>query len=295
MRKTISVEDCKMRFYDLPLCRLHVLEAGDGPALVIVPATISECKDWIPLTRFMAQWFHVYFFELPGHGDSTPFADPFSTDRVAEAVEQLLDGLGIRRFSVMGFSFGGILAMKTFQRLSHRADNIILISPCLTRDAVQLSRIRTRLVLAVNRFLSQKQIRAGFLRLLHSPSTVDLMFRFLQRIGRLESTIELRPKLLTISESTLEVLNSQISEILTVQLPEPASRHTTPCYFWMSVNDPVLDFEMTLAAAQAHFTQVNVVRSNIPFHQPPDPLTYDGLNREYYETVDGFLSRQEAG
>jgi pimeloyl-ACP methyl ester carboxylesterase len=289
----VSVEDCKMHFYDLPLARLHVLEAGTGPALIIVPATISECKDWIPLTRFMAHWFHVYFFELPGHGESTPFHAPFSTDLVAETMEQFVNALGIEHFSVMGFSFGGILTMKTYKRLSHKVDNVILLSPCLTHRAVQLSRTRIRLALMVVRFINRPRVRRAFLRLLHSPRTVTLAFRILQRIGRLESTIELRPKLLTISESTLDVLANQVTEIATVEFSAPAEKSAAPCFFWMSVNDPVLDFEKTLAVAQAHFANVEVVRSDIPYHQPPDPLTYNGLMRDYYETVGGFLREQQ--
>jgi len=288
----VSIDECKLLFYDLPLCRLHVLEAGSGPPLIIVPATISECKDWVALVRFMAQWFHVYFFELPGHGESTPFRQPFSTGLVAETVEQLVDLLSIQRFHLMGFSFGGILAMKTFQRLKDRVDSVILIAPCLTRRAVTLSRFRTRLVLTVNRFLGRPRVQKAFLRLLHSPRTVDLMIRFLQRLGRIESTIKLRPKLLTISESTLEVLGCQINEILTLEFPKPETKYATPCFLAMSVNDPVLDFETTLNVAESHFESVEVFRTSEPYHQPPDPFTYEGLNREYYETVEKFLKRQ---
>jgi pimeloyl-ACP methyl ester carboxylesterase len=288
----VSAGDCRMQFYNLPLTRLHVLEAGEGPALIIVPATISECKDWVALACFMAHWFHVYFFELPGHGESTPFRQPFSTSLVAETVEQLVDALGIGHFSVMGFSFGGILAMSAYKRLSNRVDNVILISPCLTYRAVQLSRSRIRTVRAFSRTVNRPQVRRAFLRLLHSPRTVNLVFGLLRKMGRIESTIELRPKFLTIRESTVDVLAHQINEILEADFPLPARKHATPCFFWMSVNDPVLDFETTLAAAQAHFDRVEVVRSDVPYHQAPEPLTYEGLNRGYFETVDGFLRRQ---
>jgi pimeloyl-ACP methyl ester carboxylesterase len=286
-----SAEDCKMLFHDLPLARLHVLEVGSGPVLIIVPATISECKDWIPLTRFMAHWFHVYFFELPGHGESTPFHAPFSTDLVAQTVEQLLDACGIDRFSVMGFSFGGILAMKTFKRLSSRVENLIFISPCLTKRSLLLPRTRILAAQAVIHLINRPRIRRVFLQFLHNPRTVNTSFRFLKQISQLESTIELRPKLLTISETTLEVLARQVDEITTVDFPIPAERHTAPCYLWMSVNDPVLDFATTLNAVQAHFENVDVVPSDIPFHQPPEPLTYEGLMRDYHQTVGAFLQK----
>jgi hypothetical protein len=60
----------------------------------------------------------------------------------------------------------------------------------------------------------------------------------------------------------------------------------------MSTNDPVLDFKKTLSVTEAHFESVKVVRSDIPYHQPPEPLTYEGLMRDYFEMVDGFLKRQ---
>lgn len=119
----------KTYFLDMPLARLHVLETGEGEPLIMVPATISELENWRTLAQFMAQWFRVYFFELPGHGGSEPFRDGFSSRKVAELVGQLADHLGCQRFNLMGFSFGGILALRTFQLLSHRIDRMILIAP----------------------------------------------------------------------------------------------------------------------------------------------------------------------
>ena len=94
----------KTYFMDLPLSRLHVLEVGEGEPLIMVPATISELENWRTLAQFMAQWFHVYFFELPGHGQSEPLQDGFSSQKVARLVAQLADELGYERFNLMGFS-----------------------------------------------------------------------------------------------------------------------------------------------------------------------------------------------
>ena len=85
---------CKTYFIDLPLTRLHIMETGQGEPLIMMPATISELQEWRSLAQFMAQWFHVYFFELPGHGLSEPFRDGFSSQKVAELVGQLADKLG---------------------------------------------------------------------------------------------------------------------------------------------------------------------------------------------------------
>ena len=57
----------------------------------------------------------------------------------------------------------------------------------------------------------------------------------------------------------------------------------------MSIYDPLLSFDTTLEILQRHFTDVNTVKLTYPFHQPPAPFTYEELNRNFYETVAGFI------
>jgi pimeloyl-ACP methyl ester carboxylesterase len=276
-------------FIDLPLSRLHVLEIGKGAPLIIVPATISELENWLSLAQFMAQWFHVYFFELPGHGGSQPFRERFSSQKVAELVAQLADRLGFERFNLMGFSFGGILAMRTFKHLSGRIDRIILIAPCLSHRALPFSSLRLSLLYGLNRVLTHPKIQERFYDLIRNKHTVSLTVKALQKVGRLETTIPLERKLLNTSASTIAVLNAQVNEILTAEFDVAPTKYKTPCYFAMSVHDPLLQFETTLQIVQAHFENVHTMRLAYPFHQPPAPFTFEELNRDFYETVDAFM------
>jgi pimeloyl-ACP methyl ester carboxylesterase len=282
----------KTYFVDLPLARLHVLEAGRGMPLIMVPATISELENWLPLAQFMAQWFHVYFFELPGHGQSEPFHERFSSQRVAELVAQLADTLGFERFSLMGFSFGGILAMRTFKLLSHRIDRLILIAPCLDHRALPFSRLRLRLLYKSNQFLSHPRVQEQFVSLIHNPHTVSATVKALQKIGRLEDTMPLQEKLRHTKASTISVLNAQIDEILTTEFEVAPTKYQTPCYFAMSVYDPLLRFDTTLNIVHNHFANVSAVPLLYPFHQPPCAFTYEELNRDFYKTVNAFLGAQ---
>ena len=279
----------KTRFIDLPLSRLHVMEAGEGEPLIMVPATISELENWQALAQFMAQWFHVYFFELPGHGQSEPFKDGFSSQRVAELVSQLADSQGFEHFNLMGFSFGGILAMRTYKLLSHRVDRLVLIAPCLGHRALPLSSFRVTLLYKFNRLLGHPKVQARFCDLIHNQRTLSPIVKFLQKIGRLEQTIPLERKLLTTPASTIEVLNVQVNEILTTEFETNPIRHKTPCYFAMSIYDPLLRFDITLGILHNHFADVSTVRLSYPFHQPARAFTYEELNRDFYETVDTFM------
>jgi hypothetical protein len=279
----------KTYFIDLPLARLHILETGRGAPLIMVPATISELENWLPLAQFMAQWFHVYFFELPGHGQSQSFREPFSSQRVAQLVEQLADKLGFERFSLMGFSFGGILAMQTFKRLSTRIDRVVFIAPCLDHRALPFSSLRLSVIYKFNQFLSAPKIQRRFCSLIHNEFTVSMIVGLLQKVGHLENTLHLEQKLLHTPPGTISVLNAQIHEILTAEFEVTPVKHQTPCYVAMSVYDPLLRFDITLNVLYNHFENVKSVPLFYPFHQPPGAFTYEELNRNFYKTVDDFL------
>lgn len=286
---TIQAAPTKNYFIDLPMSRLHVMEAGEGEPLIIVPATISELNEWRSLVQFMAQWFRVYFFELPGHGESTAFEDGFSSHKVAELVSQLADELGYKRFNLMGFSFGGLLAMRTFKHLSHRIDRLILIAPCLDHRALPLSTRRQKMLYQFNQLLDKPSAQEKFVSLLRNPYTISMIVKILQKAGQLEDTIPLQEKLPRTKTTTISVLNAQIKEILTTEFKVEAEKHDTPCYFAMSINDPLIRFDATAEILQKHFADVSTVTLDYPYHQPPTPFTYEQLNRDFYETVNAFL------
>jgi pimeloyl-ACP methyl ester carboxylesterase len=288
---TIQAPITKTYFIDLPMSRLHVLEAGEGEPLIIVPATISELNEWRSLAQFMAQWFRVYFFELPGHGESTPFCDGFSSHKVAELVSQLADALGYERFNLMGFSLGGLLALRTYTRLAHRIDRLILIAPCLDHRALPLSNRRQNLLYKFNQLLSRPKVQERFVELIHNPRTISIIVKALQKIGKLEDTIPLQEKLPRTRASTIAVLNSQLKEILTTEFDIEPEKYNTPCYFAMSIHDPLIRFEPTVEILHKHFTNVSTVKLYHPYHQPPAPFTYEELNRDFHETVNSFLGK----
>jgi pimeloyl-ACP methyl ester carboxylesterase len=101
---------------ELSATSLRYAACGDGPPLIIVPATISLIEDWTPMIQFVGQRYRTYFFEMPGHGSSTPLAEGYSSERIAQVIAGLADHVGAERFALLGFSFGGILALRALLR-----------------------------------------------------------------------------------------------------------------------------------------------------------------------------------
>jgi len=283
---------CKTYLVNLPLCTLHVMEAGTGSPLIMVPATISELENWTSMVQFMSQWFRVYFFELPGHGRSTPFAQKFSTELVAETVAQFADHIGAERFNLMGFSFGGILAMKTFQLLHHRIERVVFIAPCLTRRAVQISPIKRNMSRLFSRLLKTPAFRAFLIQARKNDLSRNLLVNIIRSIGKVEKAIPLDEKISKMGPTTMDVIACELHDILTSEFSRPPVKYQTPCYFAMSIYDPLLDFQTTLDELHYHFENINTVELKFPFHQPPRSFTFDELNRDFGPTVNHFMSAE---
>jgi hypothetical protein len=268
-------------FIDLPLTKLHYVICGEGPPLIMVPATMSKISNWLPLAQFMGQRFTVHFFELPGHGKSTPFQTEYTSKKVAESLGDFIDSFGFKTVGLLGFSFGGILALHTLNHLQEKINKVILISPCVSKNAVLLSKNRKE---GLRKFLSILKIpivQKGFVNFLHSERYGFFCAALIRKLGKVENTIPLEETLCGLPASTLDVLIYQANEILNAEFPGRESPCSQKCYFAMSVNDPVLDFQTTLGFLDGYFEEVHAERFTFPYHQPPVLPTFAELNQHY--------------
>jgi pimeloyl-ACP methyl ester carboxylesterase len=279
----------------LPLTTLHYIKCGQGPPLIIAPATISEIRNWLPLAQFMGQKFTTYFFELPGHGKSTPFPVPFSSALIGAMLEEFIDRLGYATVSMMGFSFGGILAIRALHHLQHRIKNIVLISPFVSKLALQFSHLHLWGIKTMSSIFQMPAVRQNLVGLIHNEPIGGPILRRVQKIGKVDETISLERRLREIPSCTFDVLAHQLDEILNADFPIPNTPFSHPCYFAMSTHDPLLNFNTTRNLLKQNFKQVHVQTFDTPYHQPPQPLTFEGLVQDYGHMLgqlqDNNLSR----
>jgi pimeloyl-ACP methyl ester carboxylesterase len=101
----------RVRLADPPLA-VRVVEAGDGPTLVLVHGSGMSASTWAPLMPHL-EGHRVIALDLPGFGLSDPF-DYGGRSLREHAVAQLtslLDAVGIERAPVVGTSLGGMWAL----------------------------------------------------------------------------------------------------------------------------------------------------------------------------------------
>lgn len=89
--------------------RLHAIEDGQGPALVILHGLLGSARNWAGMTRAFAASHHVVALDLPNHGAS-PWSEAADYPFMADAVAATIADLG-GRAAVVGHSMGGKVAM----------------------------------------------------------------------------------------------------------------------------------------------------------------------------------------
>lgn len=266
---------------DLPGTRLHYLKTGSGSPLIIVPATVSLIRQWMPLAQFMGQRYTAYFFELPGHGGSTPYPGKFDSRLVPGTVEAFVNALGIERFTLMGFSFGGLLALRTLERLQHRIDKVLLMSPFVSHRALKYDRVRRWAMKSAAQVLHNPTIQHSAHRIMTAPQAEAPLIYALSKVSNVNENILRSKDALKIPLSTLDVLSYTIQEIFTSEYHYACGQFDLPCYFGMSVYDDLLDYDLTISKVRTLFPKITTQQFTLPYHQPPEPPTFTWLNKEF--------------
>lgn len=116
--------------------RLRVRSQGSGPALVFFHGPWG--LTWSPFLDLLARDFTVYAPEHPGTTPGSP-DDIYQLDNLWDLVlcyDELLDALDLREATLVGHSFGAMIACEVAATAPRRARELVLIDPIgFWRDA----------------------------------------------------------------------------------------------------------------------------------------------------------------
>lgn len=130
MRRLLSVvgADAEAREIDVGGTRVHFLDAGAGPAVVLVHGASGGGANWYGVLGRLAAGYRVLAPDLPGFGLSAPIETraPLGC-QVADLLAGWLDAVGVERCHLGGTSFGGLVALRMAQRVPDRVRRLALI------------------------------------------------------------------------------------------------------------------------------------------------------------------------
>ncbi|KAF1047963.1 alpha/beta fold hydrolase [Xylophilus sp.] len=129
------------RHIDVAGARIYTQTLGpeDAPVLVLLHGGFGTIEGFNGLLPALDGW-RLVGIDSRGHGASTLGGEPWTYQRVQEDVEQVLAALGVRRASLLGFSDGGIVALRLGAAGRLAIDRIAVIGATWHRDILQTTR-----------------------------------------------------------------------------------------------------------------------------------------------------------
>lgn len=110
----------------------HVIASGSSsaPPLLLLPSLAASALLWKPNIAALSGAFRVYAIDPIGQtGKSAATRRLRSRQDMAAWLDDLMDGLGVSRASIVGSSYGGFLALNQAILAPDRVDRVALISP----------------------------------------------------------------------------------------------------------------------------------------------------------------------
>jgi 3-oxoadipate enol-lactonase len=97
-----------------------------APVLVLTHALGANHTMWDPNIAALSRDFRVLRYDSRGHGLSQMEPGPYTVERLARDVVELLDALGVVRASYCGLSLGGMVGMWLGANAADRIDRLVL-------------------------------------------------------------------------------------------------------------------------------------------------------------------------
>ena len=108
---------------------------GEGePVILLHGAYMTIGLNWAQIIPELSENRQVIALEMQGHGRTADTERPFSYAKLADDVAGVMEHLDIGKADIMGYSFGGTIALQLAIQNSERVNKLIIISTAFKFD-----------------------------------------------------------------------------------------------------------------------------------------------------------------
>ncbi len=123
---------------------LHYVQTGEGPDLVLIHGIASNLGQWqLSILPAFTEHFRVTMYDLRGHGYSDMPPNGYTPNHMVGDFSGLMSNLSIQRATILGHSYGGMVALYYAVLHPERVDRLIIadsgipsLEPGRGRDAL---------------------------------------------------------------------------------------------------------------------------------------------------------------
>lgn len=106
---------------------MHWIDVGQGPPVLLIHGLMASVRAFDPLIARAKAEYRLLGIDLPCSGKSDGWA-PMNPEALAIKLDQWMNERGVYKYSVIGHSFGGLVAMQLAARAPQRIDRMLVMS-----------------------------------------------------------------------------------------------------------------------------------------------------------------------
>lgn len=115
---------------------MHIADTERGEkCVVLLHGYLESMLVWDEFVDLLKGNVRVVTIDLPGHGVSMVTSETHTMEYLAECVALAMEALGIERYSVVGHSMGGYVALAMLDKYASRLESITLLSSTTSADS----------------------------------------------------------------------------------------------------------------------------------------------------------------
>jgi len=107
---------------------------GEGEPLLLLHGGLLSTDSFAPAMPTFTKGRQVILVDLQGHGRTTLGSRPIRCEAIADDLERLLGQLGRAQVDVLGYSFGGCVALRLAVQHPERVRRLVLVSTVYADD-----------------------------------------------------------------------------------------------------------------------------------------------------------------
>ncbi|RAJ18058.1 alpha/beta fold hydrolase [Olleya aquimaris] len=118
--------------------------SGKGPAVVLLHGFLEDSTMWQDLVPLLSSKNKVICIDLLGHGKSESIGYVHTMEDMADAVHTVLKHLKLRKYTFIGHSMGGYVALAFAKQNTHNIKGLCLLNSTYSADDDEKKQLRTR-------------------------------------------------------------------------------------------------------------------------------------------------------
>jgi len=123
---------------------------GKGNAVVLIHGFLETSDTWINFSKELSRNFIVISVDLPGHGKSELYKEPYTMCKYAESIYHILIEEKISKSILIGHSMGGYVALAFAENYPYMLSGLCLFHSTPFADTEEKKEIRLETVNQIN-------------------------------------------------------------------------------------------------------------------------------------------------